>query len=263
FARAAGREVVYDAEHYFDGYKADAEYAIATLRAARAAGATTLTLCDTNGGTLTDELISIIDASRAGLDADPDSDEIVWGIHVHNDAELAVANSLAAVQHGIRHVQGTVNGYGERCGNANLVSILANLSLKTDRQVLPSGRLADLTELSRYVAEIVNITPDDHQPYVGRARRCDAEGRPQLSARRSRDRRERLAAGRVGARRPGQHPTPRRAARTCPGRCRPARAEPADQAARGGRPGIRGRRGVIRAAGQAPPDRLRPALPAG
>ena len=169
FARAAGREVVYDAEHYFDGYKADAEYAIATLRAARAAGATTLTLCDTNGGTLTDELISIIDASRAGLDADPDSDGIVWGIHVHNDAELAVANSLAAVQHGIRHVQGTVNGYGERCGNANLVSILANLSLKTDRQVLPSGRLADLTELSRYVAEIVNITPDDHQPYVGRS----------------------------------------------------------------------------------------------
>jgi 2-isopropylmalate synthase len=172
FARSAGREVVYDAEHYFDGYKADAAYALSTLRAARDAGATSLVLCDTNGGTLTDELTGIIDATRGALEADrpvADARPIVWGIHTHNDAELAVANSLAAVQHGIRHVQGTVNGYGERCGNANLVSILANLSLKTDWTVVPSGGIADLTELSRYVAEIVNITPDDHQPYVGRS----------------------------------------------------------------------------------------------
>jgi len=169
FTRAAGREVVYDAEHYFDGYKADGPYALATLRAGREAGASTLVLCDTNGGTLTDELSAIIDATRAALEADRDAPAVVWGIHVHNDAELAVANSLAAVQHGIRHVQGTINGYGERCGNANLVSILANLSLKTERAVVPDGRLADLTELSRYVAEIVNITPDDHQPYVGRS----------------------------------------------------------------------------------------------
>ncbi len=164
----AGREVVYDAEHYFDGYRDDPAYAIATLRAARAAGASSLVLCDTNGGTLTADLTAIIDATRAAID-DPEAPAVVWGIHVHNDAELAVANSLAAVAHGIRHVQGTINGYGERCGNANLVSILANLALKTDHEVVPAGRLAELTELSRYVAEIVNITPDDHQPYVGRS----------------------------------------------------------------------------------------------
>jgi 2-isopropylmalate synthase len=168
FARQAGREVVYDAEHYFDGYRDDPEYAVGTLREARAAGATSLVLCDTNGGTLTDDLTAIVDATRAALD-DPGEPVVTWGIHVHNDAELAVANSLAAVQHGIRHVQGTINGYGERCGNANLVSILANLALKTEYEVEPSGRLAELTELSRYVAEIVNITPDDHQPYVGRS----------------------------------------------------------------------------------------------
>ena len=164
----AGREVVYDAEHYFDGYRDDPAYALATLRAARRGGATSLVLCDTNGGTLTADLTAIIDATRSALD-DPAAPPIVWGIHVHNDAELAVANSLAAVAHGIRHVQGTINGYGERCGNANLVSILANLALKTDHEVVPAGRLAELTELSRYVAEIVNITPDDHQPYVGRS----------------------------------------------------------------------------------------------
>jgi 2-isopropylmalate synthase len=164
----AGREVVYDAEHYFDGYRGDPAYAIATLRAARAAGASSLVLCDTNGGTLTADLTAIIDATRAALD-DPGTPAVTWGIHVHNDAELAVANSLAAIAHGIRHVQGTINGYGERCGNANLVSILANLALKTGHDVVPSGRVAELTELSRYVAEIVNITPDDHQPYVGRS----------------------------------------------------------------------------------------------
>jgi 2-isopropylmalate synthase len=171
FLRAAGREVVYDAEHYFDGYRDDPSYAVATVRAARDAGATTLTLCDTNGGILTDDLTAIIDATRAAL-ADEGAPEITWGIHVHNDAELAVANSLAAVAHGIRHVQGTINGYGERCGNANLVSILANLSLKTGHEVVPGAdaeHLAQLTELSRYVSEIVNITPDDHQPYVGRS----------------------------------------------------------------------------------------------
>jgi 2-isopropylmalate synthase len=173
FLRDAGREVVYDAEHYFDGYRDDAEYALSTLREARAAGATTLVLCDTNGGTLTEDLVSIIRATRAALD-DPNGPAVTGpavtlGIHVHNDAELAVANSLAAVSNGIRHVQGTINGYGERCGNANLVSILANLALKTSYEPVPDGRLADLTELSHYVAEIVNITPDDHQPYVGRS----------------------------------------------------------------------------------------------
>ena len=175
FPRAAGRELVYDAEHYFDGYKDDPAYALATLRAARDAGASTLVLCDTNGGTMTDELVEIIRASSAAFAGDvaPASlaavADVVWGIHCHNDSELAVANSLAAVANGVRHVQGTINGYGERCGNANLVSILADLELKTAFEPVPSGRLAELTEMSRYVAEIVNIAPDDHQPYVGRS----------------------------------------------------------------------------------------------
>ena len=168
FPNAAGREVIYDAEHFFDGYRADPAYAVATLRAARDAGSRTLVLCDTNGGTLTDELTGIVRAVSAELAADA-APAVTLGIHCHNDAELAVANSLAAVACGVRHVQGTINGYGERCGNANLVSILADLELKTRWQPVPSGRLADLTDMARYVAEIVNIAPDDHQPYVGRS----------------------------------------------------------------------------------------------
>ena len=168
YVGVGGRETVYDAEHYFDGYKDDPAYALATLRAARAGGATTLTLCDTNGGTLTDELVAILRATQEELDGDAEP-SVTWGIHCHNDSELAVANSLAAVANGVRHVQGTINGYGERCGNANLVSILADLELKTAYEPVPAGRLPDLTELARYVAEIVNIAPDDHQPYVGRS----------------------------------------------------------------------------------------------
>ena len=171
FPAAAGREMVYDAEHYFDGYKDDPAYALATLRAARDAGAATLVLCDTNGGTLTDELVEIVRATIGRPRRRPRRRrrEVVWGIHCHNDSELAVANSLAAVANGVRHVQGTINGYGERCGNANLVSILADLELKTNYEPVPSGRLGELTEMARYVAEIVNIAPDDHQPYVGRS----------------------------------------------------------------------------------------------
>jgi 2-isopropylmalate synthase len=166
-----GREAVYDAEHFFDGYRADREYALATLRAAREAGARTLVLCDTNGGTLTDELTRIVADVRGSLEADPAAPTLTWGIHTHNDAELAVANSIAAVAAGIRHVQGTINGYGERAGNANMVSILANLALKTEHELVPAGggRLEGLTELSRSVAEIANVTPNDYQPYVGRS----------------------------------------------------------------------------------------------
>jgi 2-isopropylmalate synthase len=166
-----GREAVYDAEHFFDGYKADRDYALSTLRAARQAGARTIVLCDTNGGTLTDELTTIIDDVRASLDTDMDAPAVTWGIHTHNDAELAVANSMAAVAAGIRHVQGTINGYGERAGNANMVSILANLALKTEHHLVPAGggRLDGLTDLSRSVAEIANVTPNDYQPYVGRS----------------------------------------------------------------------------------------------
>ena len=166
-----GREAVYDAEHFFDGYRADREYALSTLRAAREAGARSLVLCDTNGGTLTDELIRIVGDVRTSLEAERDAQAVTWGIHTHNDAELAVANSMAAVAAGIRHVQGTINGYGERAGNANMVSILANLALKTEHELVPAGggRLEGLTDLSRSVAEIANVTPNDYQPYVGRS----------------------------------------------------------------------------------------------
>ena len=168
-----GREMIYDAEHFFDGYKADADYALSTLRAARQAGARTLVLCDTNGGTLTDELVAIVGKVRAALEADPEAPgaPVEWGIHTHNDAELAVANSLAAVAAGVRHVQATINGYGERAGNANMVSILANLALKTPHALVPAGggALSGLTDLSRSVAEIANVNPNDWQPYVGRS----------------------------------------------------------------------------------------------
>jgi 2-isopropylmalate synthase len=166
-----GREAVYDAEHFFDGFKADRGYALSTLRAARQAGARSIVLCDTTGGTLTDELVVILRDTMATLDADPAAPVVAWGIHTHNDAELAVANSMAAVAAGVRHVQATINGYGERCGNANMVSILANLALKTSNVLVPAGGgdLSDLTALARSVAEIANVRPNDFQPYVGRS----------------------------------------------------------------------------------------------
>ncbi len=169
--REQGRTVVYDAEHYFDGYKADREYALNTLRAARQAGARDIVLCDTNGGTLTGELVAIFSDTRESLAADPDAPEVTWGIHTHNDAELAVANTMAAVAAGARHVQATINGYGERCGNANMVSVMANLALKTELQLAPvgGGDISHLTSLSRSVAEIANVTPLDYQPFVGRS----------------------------------------------------------------------------------------------
>ena len=172
FVVERGRQLVYDAEHFFDGYRADRDYALATLRAARQAGARTLVLCDTNGGTLTDELVAIVTDVRGALEADPEAAgaPVEWGIHTHNDAELAVANSMAAVAAGVRHVQATINGYGERAGNANMVSILANLALKTSFDLgAPATQLSSLTELSRSVAEIANVTPNDYQPYVGRS----------------------------------------------------------------------------------------------
>src|SRR4029079_7059645 len=171
FFDATGRVSVYDAERFFDGSEADGDYALATLRAARQAGARSLVLCDTNGGMLTDRLVEIVADVRGALEADRDAPTVTWGIHTHNDAELAVANSMAAVAAGVRHVQGTINGYGERPGNANMVSILANLALKTPHELVPAGGgdLTGLTELSRSVAEIANVTPDDYQPYVGRS----------------------------------------------------------------------------------------------
>jgi 2-isopropylmalate synthase len=166
-----GRELVYDAEHYFDGFRENERYALNTLRAAMEGGARTLVLCDTNGGTLTAELLEILGRTRDVVATYEEGADVTFGIHTHNDAELAVANSLAAVQAGVRHVQATINGYGERCGNANMVSVLAGLALKTGHELLPAGggQLGALTELSRGVAEIANVAPNDYQPYVGRS----------------------------------------------------------------------------------------------
>jgi 2-isopropylmalate synthase len=156
-----GKEVVYDAEHFFDAYGAHPEYALDCLRAAEAGGATWLTPCDTNGATLPGRVAEVMRAVRAAIPATP------LGIHTHNDAECAVANSLAAVEEGARMVQGTVNGYGERCGNANLVSIIPSLVLKMGYEVLEPERLGELTALSNFVAETANLQPDDWAPYVG------------------------------------------------------------------------------------------------
>jgi 2-isopropylmalate synthase len=153
-------EVIFDAEHFFDGYKDDTSYAIAVLRAAAEAGADWLVLCDTNGGTMTDVLGEAVAAVKQNFDTP-------IGIHTHNDADLAVANSIDAVVNGATMVQGTINGYGERCGNANLISIIAGLELKKGIVCLPEGKLANLTHVSRTMDEILNLTPRRNQPYVG------------------------------------------------------------------------------------------------
>jgi 2-isopropylmalate synthase len=153
-------EVVYDAEHFFDGYKANPGYALRTLQAAQDAGADCLVLCDTNGGTLPQEVEEIILQVKGRITAP-------FGIHAHNDAELAVANSLAAIRLGAVQVHGTINGYGERCGNANLCSIVASLRLKMGIGCIPEANLKRLRELSRYVDEIANLPHRKWQPYVG------------------------------------------------------------------------------------------------
>lgn len=162
YLRGLGRGVFYDAEHFFDGFKAEPRYALATLRAARDAGAACLILCDTNGGTLTDDLAEIVRHILSDLgDATP------FGIHTHNDCELAVANTLAAVQLGATQVQGTINGYGERCGNANLCSIIPTLQLKRGYEALPPERLGALSEVAHLVSETANMTLRNDAPYVG------------------------------------------------------------------------------------------------
>jgi 2-isopropylmalate synthase len=153
-------EVFYDAEHFFDGFKSNKEYALQTLLAAESAGAKCLILCDTNGGTLPLELTGIMREVKLRVKAP-------LGIHVHNDGECAVANSLAAVVEGAEQVQGTINGVGERCGNANLCSVIPNLMLKLQIEAIPRERLSDLRDLSRFVSEMHNRQPWQHQPYVG------------------------------------------------------------------------------------------------
>jgi 2-isopropylmalate synthase len=162
YFKERNKEVVYDAEHFFDGYKANPEYTILTLKAAVDGGADCLVLCDTNGGATPWEVEEI---TRRVTEEFGESTQI--GIHAHNDSELGVANSLAGVRGGAVHVQGTVNGYGERVGNANLISIIPDLQLKMGYRCVSDEQLANLTRLSRYVDELANMIPNDHQAYVG------------------------------------------------------------------------------------------------
>jgi 2-isopropylmalate synthase len=160
YLRSKGRRVFYDAEHFFDGYKANPDYALQTICRAVKEGAERVILCDTNGGTMPWEIKEICLAVKAAC-------QIPLGIHAHNDTEMAVANSLVAIEAGIVQVQGTINGIGERCGNANLCSILPNLELKMKRLALSDHRLIRLREVSNFVTEIANLMPNKHQPYVG------------------------------------------------------------------------------------------------
>lgn len=156
------REVIYDAEHFFDGYKRNREYAIKTIEAAINGGADMIVLCDTNGGTLTEEVQEIMEGLRPHLSTPV-------GIHVHNDCNLAVANSLMAVRCGAVMVQGTINGYGERCGNADLISVIGNLQLKMGYKCLSHDKIKHLTELSRFVSDVANLPPVNQQPFAGQS----------------------------------------------------------------------------------------------
>jgi len=157
------QELFYDAEHFFDGFLSDPEYALRTLEAALAGGADCLVLCETNGGALTSKVVEIIKAVQARFPLAP------LGIHAHNDAEMGVANSLAAIELGASQVQGTINGFGERCGNANLCSIIPGIKLKLGLDCISDDNLRRMTEIARFVYEIANINPNRYQPYVGRS----------------------------------------------------------------------------------------------
>ncbi len=199
YLRASGRRVIYDAEHWFDGYKHNREYALQTLETAAAAGAEWLVLCDTNGGTLPHEVSQVVTdvvegirgwglgtrefeegkrekgkellpmSNAQSLVPSKESPVPQIGIHTHNDSDTAVANALAAVMAGAKMVQGTINGYGERCGNANLCSLIPNLQLKLGYSCIEENQLSKLTEASRFVSEVVNLAPDEHAPFVGRS----------------------------------------------------------------------------------------------
>ena len=160
YLKAMDKEVIYDAEHFFDGHRADPGYALETLAAAADAGADVVVLCDTNGGSLPSEVTAATARARQVV-------SVPLGIHAHNDCELAVANTLAAVEEGALHVQGSINGYGERCGNANLCSVIPALALKTDYDCISDQQLSSLTEVAHTVSELANLRLDPHLPYVG------------------------------------------------------------------------------------------------
>ncbi|MFA6356906.1 MAG: citramalate synthase, partial [Candidatus Omnitrophota bacterium] len=160
YLKSKGKTVFYDAEHFFDGYKSNREYAMKSVFAARDAGAECVILCDTNGGTIMSDLTEVVKEVVAKLDCPV-------GIHCHNDCDMAVANTISAVQAGCTHVQGTFNGYGERCGNANLASVIGNLKLKLKIDCISEAKLKELTDTSRFVAEISNVKQQENQPFVG------------------------------------------------------------------------------------------------
>jgi 2-isopropylmalate synthase len=163
YLKSKGREVIFDAEHFFDGYKANPQYTLKTIQAAISGEGDIIVLCDTRGGTMVNDLKEIVEVVGKSFPGIP------LGIHAHNDCGLAVANSLAAVEAGAKMVQGTINGYGERCGNADLVSVIANLQIKIGRRCLDDSKIGHLTEVSRYVSDIANIPPLNESPFVGRS----------------------------------------------------------------------------------------------
>jgi 2-isopropylmalate synthase len=194
FCRSAKRRAFYDAEHFFDGFKHNPEFALETILGARDAGAEVIILCDTNGGSLPDEVAEAVQAALEAVDGG-----VPIGIHCHNDCDLAVANTLAAIRRGATHVQGTINGIGERCGNVDLCSVIANLSLKNrEYQVLEPDRLVHLTEVSRFVYETANMNFRPNQPFVGTSAFAHKGGMHAHAVARRSDTYEHIDPARVG-----------------------------------------------------------------
>jgi len=192
YLKDRGKELIYDAEHFFDGYKANPAYARETIRSALSAGADMIVLCDTNGGSLPEEVrritLELSDIVPGGK----------LGIHTHNDGGLAVANTLAAVAAGARMVQGTINGFGERCGNADLIPIIANLQLKMQKRCLTEASMRQLTNLSRFVGDIANVPPLNSRPFVGRSAFAHKGGVHVNAVRKNPAAYEHIDPGRVG-----------------------------------------------------------------
>ncbi len=163
YLKSKDKEVIFDAEHFFSGYKANPQYALKTIQAALSSRADIIVLCDTNGGTMVSEIKEIVKTVKESFPG------VSFGIHTHNDCGLAVANSIAAVEAGVTMIQGTINGYGERCGNADLISAIANLQLKIGKRCIDDSKIQYLTEVSRYVSDIANIPPLNERPFVGRS----------------------------------------------------------------------------------------------
>ncbi|MCA9581163.1 MAG: citramalate synthase, partial [Myxococcales bacterium] len=186
-----GRRVIYDAEHFFDGYRADASYAIETVRAAASAGAEVVVMCDTNGGSLPWDVEEITRKVASET-------KHALGVHTHDDSGCGVANALAAVRGGARQVQGTINGFGERCGNANLCAVIPDLELKMDLRALPEGKLRELTEVARFVAEVANLSVEEGMPYVGRSAFAHKGGVHVAAMRRNEDSYQHVAPTVVG-----------------------------------------------------------------